>query len=101
MSVYTLNRKKPSFTNEQLTSAGNAAKKFGQIRKRAKQEPQFIMDNGTVDSVILDYKYFEEIYERLMVLEEAEETRILTERMKRLDDQPESAVSWESIRREE
>ncbi|MFC4354327.1 hypothetical protein ACFO0S_04465 [Chryseomicrobium palamuruense] len=101
MSVYTMRSKKPMFTNEQLTNAGTAAKKFGSIRKKAKEEPQYIMDNGSVDTVVLDYSYYEEMYGRLIELEEAEEARVLTERLARLDANPESAISWKSLRKDE
>lgn len=101
MSVYTVKNKKPMFTNDQLTNAGVAAKKFGYIRNKAKEEPQYIMDNGTVDTVVLDYAYYEQMYSRLMELEEAEEARVLIERMTQFDQNPEAAISWKSIRKEE
>lgn len=101
MSVYQVKNKKPLFTNDQLTNAGVAAKKFGYIRNKAKDEPQYIMDNGNVDTVILDYAYYEKMYSRLMELEEAEEARILTERISHLDANPEAAISWKSLRKEE
>ena len=90
---------KPSFNTDQLTTASDAAKSFGTLRKRAKQLPQFITDNGKVDTVVLEYAYFEEMYARLKELEELQEDRILTERITRLDNDPSSSISWKDIRR--
>lgn len=89
---------KPSFTNEQLTSATDAAKKFSEVRKKAKSVPQAITNNGTIDSVLLDYEYYEELYLRLKELEEIEEARILSERMERLENDPDTAISWRDIK---
>lgn len=66
---------KPSFTTDQLISASVAAKSFGSVRKKAKQVPQFITENGVVGEVLLDYKYYEELYGRLRKLEDLEEKR--------------------------
>ncbi len=93
--------RKPTFNADQLVSASTAAKTFGAIRKKAKELPQFITENGEVDTVIMEYKYFEELYARLQELEEKEEERILLERISNLDEDPSSAVSWRSVRRTE
>jgi PHD/YefM family antitoxin component YafN of YafNO toxin-antitoxin module len=90
---------KPSFHVDQLVSSSDASKKFGELRKRAKLEPQFITENGSVDTVLVGYDYFEKMYQRLKELEEREEEQILTERIARLEADPESAVSWKAIRR--
>jgi hypothetical protein len=66
---------KPTFTANQLVSASAAAKSFGSLRKKAKKAPQYITENGVVGEVLLDYKYFEELYGRLKKLEELEEKR--------------------------
>lgn len=76
---------KPSFTADQLISASNAAKNFGELRKKAKNLPQFITDNGEVDTVVVGYDYFEKMYARLKELEAKEEAFILQERMNRYD----------------
>ena len=90
---------KPVFNADQLISASKAAKRFGSVRENAKKMPQFITDNGEVDSVVLGYKYFEEMFSRLKELEELDETRILAERIDRLDNDPSSAISWKDLRR--
>lgn len=66
---------KPTFSADQLISASAAAKSFGSLRKKAKKVPQFIMDNGVLGEVLLDYKYYEELYGRLRKLEQLEEKR--------------------------
>jgi PHD/YefM family antitoxin component YafN of YafNO toxin-antitoxin module len=90
---------KPTFTADQLVSSSVASKKFGELRKKAKQLPQFITENGAVDTVLVGYDYFEQLFERLTQLEEQEEERILNERIDRLDRNPASAKSWKEIRR--
>jgi hypothetical protein len=91
---------KPTFTADQLVSSSVASKKFGELRKKAKQLPQFITENGAVDTVLVGYGYFEQLFERLSQLEEQEEQRTLNERIDRLDRNPASAKSWKEIRRE-
>ncbi|WP_071394821.1 antitoxin VbhA family protein [Bacillus tuaregi] len=66
---------KPTFTADQLIPATIAAKNFGSLRKKVKQVPQFITENGVVGEVLLDYQYYEEIYSRLRKLEQLEEKR--------------------------
>jgi len=91
---------KPTFTVDQLVSSSVASKKFGELRKKAKQIPQFITENGAVDTVLIGYEHYEGMFERLARLEEQEEIRILSERIDRLDRDPSSAKSWNEIRRE-
>lgn len=90
---------KPLFNADQLISASKAAKKFGTVRENAKKAPQYITDNGELDSVLMGYKYFEEMFSRLKELEELDEIRVLSERIDRLDNDPSSAISWKDIRR--
>jgi PHD/YefM family antitoxin component YafN of YafNO toxin-antitoxin module len=91
---------KPTFTADQLVSSSVASKKFGELRKKAKQLPQFITENGTVDTVLVGYDYYEQLFERLSQLEEQEEQRILNERMDRMDRNPAATKSWKDIRRD-
>lgn len=91
---------KPTFTADQLVSSSEASKKFGELRKKAKHLPQFITENGTVDTVLVGYSYYEQLFERLSQLEEQEEIRILNDRVERLDKNPAASKSWNEIRRE-
>ena len=90
---------KPVITKEQMVQSSVAAKQFGSLRKKAKRLPQFVTENETIDTVVLGYNYYEEIYERLMELEIKEETGILEQRIERLDKNPKEAVSWRDVRR--
>jgi len=90
---------KPTFNKDQLITSSEASKRFGDLRKKAKNEPQFITENGNVETVVLDYCYFESLYIRLMELEQKEEEGILVERITRLENNPEIGVPWRFIRR--
>ena len=91
--------KKPIITDDQLIKASHASKNFGALRKRAKELPQFILDNGSLDSVLLSYKVYAEMYQRLAELEEKEEADVLTQRIDRLKKEPALAVPWKDVRR--
>lgn len=86
---------------DQMIKASEAAKKFGYARKKAKDMPQFITENGTIDSVLMDYEYYLKMYQRLVELEAKEDTRILNERIDRLENDPTQGIPWRSIRRTE
>lgn len=90
---------KPAFTKDQLITASAAAKNFGDLRKKAKSLPLFITDNGNVDTVLLSYEYYEQMYQRLVELEEREEAKVLGERIEQLERDPSIAVPWRSVRR--
>ena len=100
-SMGTIMENKPSITNDQLVKSSDASKRFGGLRKRAKKMPMFITENGTIDSVLIDYEQYEKMYERLVELEAKEEEKILSERIERLDKNPDSSVSWKDARRPE
>lgn len=90
---------KPTFNKDQLITSTEASKRFGELRKKAKEAPQFIMENGNVETVVLDYRYFESLFMRMIELEQKEEEGILIERIARLENNPEIGVPWKSIRR--
>ncbi|MBE0336118.1 MULTISPECIES: type II toxin-antitoxin system Phd/YefM family antitoxin [unclassified Paenibacillus] len=90
---------KPTFDVDQMITSSEASKRFGELRKKAKHRPQYITDNGSVDSVLMGYEIFEQLYDRLTQLEQQEEERILVERIESLDRDPASAKSWKDIRR--
>lgn len=60
----------PRFNKKQFNSATSAAKSFGSLRKKAKLEPQLILENNSADSVLLDYKMYEEMYLEIQKLKE-------------------------------
>jgi len=90
---------KPSITNDQMIKSSEASKKFGSLRKKAKIKPMFITDNGTIDSVLIDYEHYEKMYQRLIELESIEEESILVQRLEYIEKNPGAAVSWKDIRR--
>lgn len=87
--------------SDQMIKASEAAKKFGYARKKAKDMPQFITDNGNIDSVLMGYEYYLKMYQRLIELEAKEDTRVLSERIDRLENDPTQGIPWQSIRRSE
>ena len=90
-------RSKPMFNKDQIYTSSDAAKRFGTLRKKAKENPQYIMVNGTIATVVMDYQRYEEMYMRLQELEE----QIIEKRMDDLERDSEMAVSWKQIRRQE
>lgn len=89
-------REKPSFHKEQMYTSSEAAKRFGALRKQAKERPQYITVNGHIVAVVMDYQNYEDMYMRLQELED----QIIEKRIDDLENHPEAAVSWRSIRRE-
>ncbi len=73
---------KPVFTKDQVVSATEASKSLSAIRKRAKRAPQFIADHNDIDTVIIDYAAYEEMYGALQYLHELEINRIAANRVK-------------------
>lgn len=61
---------KPTFGKDQIVSATFVCKKFSEIRKRAKDAPLFISDRNEIDTVILDYQTYENMYAELEYLRE-------------------------------
>jgi PHD/YefM family antitoxin component YafN of YafNO toxin-antitoxin module len=86
---------KPAFTRDQIITASDAARNFKGLRQKAKSAPQVILDNGVLDSVVLDYDQYERIVLRLQELEE----QILVERLERLEQDPSIAIPWRKVRR--
>jgi len=91
---------KPTFSKEQIISSTDVAKKFGEARRKAKSNPIFITEKGNVDTVLLNYDYFEQMYSRLVELEKKAEEQILLDRIERLEKNPEKAISWRKMRKE-
>ncbi|GGL40083.1 hypothetical protein [Sporolactobacillus putidus] len=74
---------KPKFNADQIVPASVASKTLGSIRKKAKKVPQFISENNKIDSVILDYRQYEDLIVRLHRLED---DLIYQEAARRLED---------------
>lgn len=90
---------KPKITKDQIVKSSIVSKRLGQYRKKAKENPIYISDNGNIDTVILSYDQFEKMYERLAELEEKEEERIIGDRINQVEKNPELSAKWKDIRR--
>ncbi|MCM3742461.1 hypothetical protein M3210_19925 [Oceanobacillus luteolus] len=76
---------KPHFNVEQVSSATYASNRFREIREKAKEQPQFIFENNCVDTVVLDYKVYEQMYTELEGLREMNLELELGIRLKKAD----------------
>ncbi|MCJ7842214.1 hypothetical protein MUB24_15170 [Lederbergia sp. NSJ-179] len=76
---------KPHFNVDQVVPASLAAKRFGEVRKKAKVIPQFISENNRIDSVLLDYKEYEKLYMELEALSELSWEINLARRIEKAD----------------
>lgn len=85
-------------TKDQIVKSSIISKRLGQYRKKAKENPIYISDNGNIDTVIISYDQFEKMYERLVELESKEE-EILSDRIKQVEQHPELSAKWKDIRR--
>lgn len=86
---------KPAFTCDQVNRLTDAAKKFGELRRKAKIEPQIILDNGSYDLVLLDYKLYERLVMRIGDLED----QIVAERIEAFDKDPSGGVPFDEVLR--
>ena len=58
----------PKFSVGQLVSATTASKQFGELRKRARIEPQLIMEHNQPDCVLMSYSHFELMFAELQAV---------------------------------
>lgn len=86
---------KPQFNKDQVISASNAVKKFAEVRRNAKRNPQFISQNNNIDSVIQSYEDYEKMYMELESLRELFFDLQLSERIEKaeLNPQPRFSIS--------
>ena len=91
--------RKPTFDQDQLIGSTDVARKFSTVRKLAKEKPLVVTENGRFDTIIIDYKLYEEMYSRLIELEEQIELSLLSDRLSELEKNPETGVRWQDIRR--
>ena len=99
MSITMDNKLK--ITKDQIVKSSIVSKRLGQYRKKAKENPIYISDNGNIDTVIVSYEQFERMYERLTELEGKEEEKILLDRINQVEKHPELSAKWKDIRRDE
>lgn len=95
MAVDAMN--KPHFNADQIIPASIASRRFGEVRKNAKNLPQFISENNRIDSVILDYQYYEAMYQELEALREFTWEVTIEQRLKQADAIPDIRYSLEEV----
>ncbi len=79
----------PAFTRAQMTSSTAVAKRFPEIKRRAKEAPQLVMDRNEPESVVLSYEDYELLYGQAWqlrklqdALDQAEIERLYAQRLK-------------------
>jgi hypothetical protein len=83
---------KPHFDVDQIVPASLASKRFGEVRKNAKKLPQFILDNNRIDSVILDYTLYEQMFIELQALRELAWEYEIVRRVREADIDPNASL---------
>lgn len=83
------------FSRDQLVNTATISRHFSKVKLLAKVKPLFITDNGNVDTVLLSYEAYEDMYNRLCRLEE----EVLEYRAEEAERQPDSLVDWKTVRR--
>lgn len=84
---------KPSITSDQITSVSKAAKNFFDLRKSAKEKLQYLSVHGRIDSVLLDYREYEKLYQELEYYQELFWMLEISNRILELHAAPEKLVS--------
>lgn len=80
---------KPQFNVDQVVPASVASRRFGEVRRNAKNIPQFISENNRIDSVVQSYEDYEKMYMELEVLRELTMELNLSNRIQEADLNPE------------
>ncbi len=81
--------KKLVFGRDQVLTSTQASKNFGEARRRARQEPQFVSDrNDGIDTVIVGYDEFEAMAVELEELREERLYAIAAARLAQCDADP-------------
>lgn len=84
---------KPSITYDQIIPVSKAAKKFSDLRKSAKEKPQYLSVHGRIDSVLLDYREYEKLYQELEYYRELFWMIEFSDRISELHAAPEKLLS--------
>lgn len=92
---------KPKFNVDQVTPASRAAKKFAEVRRNAKVDPQFISQNNHIDSVVQSYEDYEKMYIELEYLRELFFDLNLSKRIQKANENPELRFSMKEVMGEE
>lgn len=90
---------KPKLTADQVISASNEARRFGEVRKNAKNIRQFISENNRIDSVVQSYEDYEKIFMELEALRESNWKLTLSNRIQNADLDSAVRFSLEEVMR--
>ncbi|ALS74978.1 hypothetical protein AUC31_06945 [Planococcus rifietoensis] len=88
---------KPSITSDQIVPVSKAAKNFSYLRKAAKEKPQYLSFHGRIDSVMLDYREFERLYQELEYYKELFWKFEISNRVSELNAAPEKLVPLREV----
>lgn len=91
---------KPFFTKDQMVSSTDVARRFSEVKLKAKKAPLGVFDRGGLSVVLMDYDQYEAMFLKIQELEEKLLEATVLERAERLKENPSAAVPWRSIRRE-
>lgn len=92
---------KPKFNAEQFVPASKASKTLGNVRKKAKEQPQVIMDHNKPDSVILGYEQYEKMYRELELLRDMAWEVNIANRLENADKNPAVRYTLQDVMDEE
>lgn len=96
---------KPTFSVDQIIKSSDLVRDFSKIRKKSKDNPYFITDNGNIEAVLVGYDKYEELYQTFLMYNDMEkrleelEQQIADYRMDKSEKDPDSLVDWRSVRR--
>ncbi|WP_080803549.1 hypothetical protein [Arabiibacter massiliensis] len=62
--------KKLVFSRDQIVTSSQASKNFGEVRRRAAERPQFVSGRSGIDTVVVGFEQFEDMYLELERLRE-------------------------------
>jgi REP element-mobilizing transposase RayT len=88
---------KPFFTKDQMVSSTDVARRFSEVKLKAKKAPLGIFDRGGLSVVLMDYDQYEAMFLKIRELEEKLLETTVLERSQRLKEDPSSAIPWRSI----
>lgn len=96
--MVTIANGKLTFSRDQVVSASRASKNFGEMRRRARQNPLYVSDrNDGIDTVIVSYDEFEEMALELSRLQDEQFYHIAAERVAAADsDAGHQSISLEA-----
>ncbi len=88
---------KPSITSDQITPVSKAVKNFSDLRKAAKEKPQYLSVHDRIDSVLLDFKEYIRLHQELEYYRELCWKLEITNRVSELDAAPEKLLSLREV----